>query len=170
VKPVFIERIQTEFLLCYSDYSFFVNRNGWRARPDWIIAWEGNPNAFAIFNPYILAFEPSFIEIRHMDTGMLVHIITAKNVRMLHSSTREVCFTLLSFRNELWTDLSFRFSMPTKMKWAKTLSPLSTSGAMALSNPHIVIRLQQWPRSQTAHNPPHDPHNYHTYTFTQPSL
>jgi hypothetical protein len=95
IKPVFIERIQTEFLLCYSDYSFFVNRNGWRARPDWIIAWEGNPNAFAIFNPYILAFEPSFIEIRHMDTGMLVHIITAKNVRMLHSSTREVGFLLL---------------------------------------------------------------------------
>jgi hypothetical protein len=90
VKPVFIERIQTEFLLCYSDYSFFVNRNGWRARPDWMITWEGNPNAFAIFTPYILAFEPSFIEIRHMDTGMLVHIITAKNIRMLHSSTREV--------------------------------------------------------------------------------
>jgi hypothetical protein len=90
VKPVFIERIQTEFLLCYSDYSFFVNRNGWRARPDWMITWEGTPNAFAIFTPYILAFEPSFIEIRHMDTGMLVHIITAKNIRMLHSSTREV--------------------------------------------------------------------------------
>jgi hypothetical protein len=90
VKPVFIERIQTEFLLCYSDYSFFVNRNGWRARPDWMITWEGTPNAFAIFTPYILAFEPSFIEIRHMDTAHLVHIITAKNIRMLHSSTREV--------------------------------------------------------------------------------
>ncbi|KIW04518.1 uncharacterized protein PV09_04273 [Verruconis gallopava] len=92
VKPVFIERIQTEFLLCYSDYSFFVNRNGWRARPDWMITWEGNPNAFAIFTPYILAFEPSFIEIRHMDTGGLVHIITGKNIRMLHSSTREILY------------------------------------------------------------------------------
>ncbi|TLD36351.1 Rho1 guanine nucleotide exchange factor 1 [Venturia nashicola] len=102
IKPVFIERIQTEFLLCYSDYSFFVNRNGWRARPDWIIAWEGNPNAFAIFNPYILAFEPSFIEIRHMDTGMLVHIITAKNVRMLHSSTREI---LYAYEDEMGEDV-----------------------------------------------------------------
>ena len=55
-----------------------------------MITWEGTPNAFAIFTPYILAFEPSFIEIRHMETGMLVHIITAKNIRMLHSSTREV--------------------------------------------------------------------------------
>jgi hypothetical protein len=90
IKPIHIERIATEFLLCYTDYSFFVNRNGWRARPNWMITWEGNPQAFAIFNPYILAFEPSFIEIRHMETGMLVHIVTAMNVRMLHSSSREV--------------------------------------------------------------------------------
>jgi len=97
IKPIYIERIATEFLLCYTDFSFFVNRNGWRARPDWKIVWEGNPQAFAIFSPYILAFEPSFIEIRHMETGMLVHILTAKNIRMLHSSTRRVCFFFLAF-------------------------------------------------------------------------
>lgn len=90
IRPIYIERLASEFLLCYSDFSFFVNRNGWRTRPDWKITWEGNPQAFAIFSPYILAFEPSFIEIRHMETGMLMHILTAKNVRMLHSSTREV--------------------------------------------------------------------------------
>ena len=93
IRPIHIERLASEFLLCYSDFSFFVNRNGWRARPDWKITWEGNPQAFAIFSPYILAFEPSFIEIRHMETGMLMHILTAKNVRMLHSSTREVSLT-----------------------------------------------------------------------------
>lgn len=91
IKPIHIERLASEFLLCYTDFSFFVNRNGWRARPDWKIVWEGNPQAFAIFNPYILAFEPNFIEIRNMETGVLVHILTAKNIRMLHSSTREVC-------------------------------------------------------------------------------
>jgi hypothetical protein len=91
IKPIHIERLASEFLLCYTDFSLFVNRNGWRARSDWKIVWEGNPQAFAIFNPYILAFEPSFIEIRHMESGVLVHILTAKNIRMLHSSTREVC-------------------------------------------------------------------------------
>jgi hypothetical protein len=96
IKPVHIERNAGEFLLCYTDYSFFVSRNGWRARPDWIITWEGTPNAFAVFNQYILAFEPNFIEIRHMDTGMLMHIITAKNIRMLHSSSREVGFAALT--------------------------------------------------------------------------
>jgi hypothetical protein len=92
IKPIHIERMASEFLLCYTDYSFFVNRNGWRARPDWRITWEGNPQAFAIFHPYILAFEPSFIEIRHMESGGLIHIITAKNIRWLHTSTREVSF------------------------------------------------------------------------------
>lgn len=91
IKAIHIERMASEFLLCYTDYSFFVNRDGWRARRDWKITWEGTPQNFAIFNPYILAFEPSFIEIRHMESGGLVHIVTAKNIRWLHTSTREVC-------------------------------------------------------------------------------
>jgi len=92
VKPVAIYRFAGEFLLNYSDFSFFVNRNGWRARPDWQIAWEGQPQSFALSYPYILAFEPSFIEIRSLETGGLVHIIVEKNIRMLHESTREVSF------------------------------------------------------------------------------
>ncbi|KAJ5908145.1 Rho1 guanine nucleotide exchange factor 1 [Penicillium taxi] len=92
VKPIHIERMNGEFLLNYSDFSFFVNRNGWRARPDWRISWEGNPNAFALSPPYILAFEPNFVEIRHVETSELIHIMTGKNIRMLHSSTREIIY------------------------------------------------------------------------------
>ncbi|KAI4135757.1 MAG: hypothetical protein LQ347_000391 [Umbilicaria vellea] len=92
IKPIHIERLNGEFLLNYTDFSFFVNRNGWRARPDWKITWEGQPQSFALSYPYILAFEPSFIEIRHVETSALVHILTAKNVRMLHSSTREILY------------------------------------------------------------------------------
>jgi len=102
IKPIHIERLASEFLLCYTDFSLFVNRNGWRARPDWKIVWEGNPQAFAIFNPYILAFEPSFIEIRHMESGVLVHILTVKNIRMLHSSTREI---LYAYEDEIGNDV-----------------------------------------------------------------
>ncbi|CAL5872059.1 uncharacterized protein PFLUO_LOCUS6316 [Penicillium psychrofluorescens] len=92
VKPIHIERLNGEFLLNYSDFSFFVNRNGWRARPDWKISWEGTPNAFALSYPYILAFEPYFVEIRHVETSELIHIMTGKNIRMLHSSTREIIY------------------------------------------------------------------------------
>ena len=90
LRPIHVERINPNFLLNYSEFSFFVDRHGWRAKPEWKIIWEGNPQAFAMHGPYILAFEPSFIEIRHLDTGILIHILTAKNIRMLHSSTREV--------------------------------------------------------------------------------
>ena len=134
IKPIHIERLASEFLLCYTDYSFFVNRNGWRARPDWRITWEGTPQAFAIFHPYILAFEPSFIEIRHMESGGLVHILTAKNIRWLHTSTREVSF--LVFTTVSSADRS-RYSMRTKMSLATTLSPVWTSGKRLLA----IIKL-----------------------------
>ncbi|RYP87865.1 hypothetical protein DL769_000457 [Monosporascus sp. CRB-8-3] len=91
VKPVHIERLNGEFLLNYTDFSFFVNRNGWRARPEWRIDWEGTPQAFALSYPWILAFEPSFIELRNIESGA-VHIVPHKNIRMLHSSSHEILF------------------------------------------------------------------------------
>jgi len=90
VKPIHIERLYGEFLLNYSEFSFFVNRNGWRARPEWRVDWEGTPQAFALSPPWILAFEPNFIELRNIDS-LAVHIVPHKNIRMLHSSTHEVC-------------------------------------------------------------------------------
>ncbi len=93
VRPVHIERLNGEFLLNYSEFSFFVNRNGWRARPEWRIDWEGNPQSFTLSYPWILAFEPNFIELRHIETGA-VHIVPHRNIRMLHCSTHEVsCFS-----------------------------------------------------------------------------
>ncbi|KAL2262251.1 hypothetical protein VTK26DRAFT_2001 [Humicola hyalothermophila] len=91
VKPIHIERLMGEFLLNYSEFSFFVNRNGWRARPEWRLDWEGTPQAFALSYPWILAFEPNFIELRHIE-NLSVHIVPHKNIRMLHSSTHEILF------------------------------------------------------------------------------
>ncbi|CAJ2504264.1 Uu.00g116580.m01.CDS01 [Anthostomella pinea] len=91
VKPVHIERLNGEFLLNYTDFSFFVNRNGWRARPEWRIDWEGTPQSFALSYPWILAFEPNFVELRNIENGA-IHIVPHKNIRMLHSSTHEILF------------------------------------------------------------------------------
>ncbi|KAG7138264.1 Rho1 guanine nucleotide exchange factor 1 like protein [Verticillium longisporum] len=91
VKPIHIERLNGEFLLNYSEFSFFVNRNGWRARPEWRIDWEGAPHSFALSYPWILAFEANFIELRNIENGG-VHIVPHKNIRMLHSSTHEILF------------------------------------------------------------------------------
>jgi hypothetical protein len=92
LKPSSIYRLHSDFLLNYSDFSFFVNGNGWRSRPDWMIHWEGLPQHFALSYPYLIAFEPSFIEIRHMDTGEIVRVITGENIRFLHESTREILY------------------------------------------------------------------------------
>lgn len=66
LKPMAIYRIENEFLLCYdgklfvlgfplesgrlmmesSEFAFFVNKSGRRARPKWKIIWEGTPTAF----------------------------------------------------------------------------------------------------------------------------
>lgn len=83
VKPLAIYRIDREFLLCYDEFAFYVNRNGWRAKGNWIIHWEGNPISFALHHPYVLAFEPSFIEVRHVETGALHQVITGYNLRCL---------------------------------------------------------------------------------------
>ncbi|KAL8716398.1 MAG: hypothetical protein Q9220_000305 [cf. Caloplaca sp. 1 TL-2023] len=100
--PVSIERLNGEFLLHYTDFSFFVNRNGWRARSDWIINWEGRPTNFALSHPYLLAFEANFIEIRHLETAALVYIITAKSIRMLHVSTSEIIY---AYEDEVGEDI-----------------------------------------------------------------
>ncbi|KAJ4147740.1 hypothetical protein LMH87_002247 [Akanthomyces muscarius] len=91
VRPIHIERLNGEFLLNYSEFSFFVNRNGWRARPEWRIDWEGAPQSFALSYPFILAFEPNFIELRNIENGT-VHIVPHKSIRMLHSSTHEILY------------------------------------------------------------------------------
>ncbi|KAL2312867.1 RhoGEF for Rho1 [Schizosaccharomyces pombe] len=84
VKPIAIYRMNGgEFLLCYSQFAFYVNRDGWRSRPTWFVVWEGSPQNFALSYPYILAFEPTFIEIRHVETSELIHVISGRNIRLL---------------------------------------------------------------------------------------
>lgn len=74
VKAIAMYRVGGDFLLCYDgklnerhlfyydlhlyvhlliliffhkiEFAFFVNKEGWRSRPEWIIHWEGNPNSF----------------------------------------------------------------------------------------------------------------------------
>ena len=125
VKPIYIERNTSEFLLSYNDFSFYVNKNGWRARGDWKILWEGNPQAFATWGEkYILAFEPEFIEIRGSESGGLVCIQTHRSIRFLHQSTREVSDGLIGTRllhEAREANGCDRYCLPTRMRWARML-------------------------------------------------
>jgi RHO1 GDP-GTP exchange protein 1/2 len=92
-KPIAIYRFNGLFLLCYDEFAFFVNKNGWRAKNDWMVSWEGMPTAcgnyirimanVAVQYPYLFAFEPSFVEIHSLETGALAQIIPGSNIRLL---------------------------------------------------------------------------------------
>ncbi|CDO69776.1 hypothetical protein BN946_scf184766.g21 [Trametes cinnabarina] len=87
LKPLAIYRIDNEFLLCYDEFAFYVNKAGWRSRKDFMVYWEGNPTGFALHYPYVLAFEPTFVEIRHVETGAMSQIIQGNNLRCLFADT-----------------------------------------------------------------------------------
>ncbi|PCH36385.1 CNH-domain-containing protein [Wolfiporia cocos MD-104 SS10] len=87
LKPLAIYRIDNEFLLCYDEFAFYVNKVGWRSRKDFMVFWEGYPTGFALHYPYVLAFEPTFVEIRHVETGSLAQIIQGNNLRCLFADT-----------------------------------------------------------------------------------
>ncbi|CAO3576712.1 unnamed protein product [Absidia cylindrospora] len=67
IRPITIFRVQfAEYLVCYNDFGFFVDQRGRWIRSSHIMEWEGEPDTFALSYPYILAFEPEFIEVRNI--------------------------------------------------------------------------------------------------------
>lgn len=92
LKPMAIYRVGDMFLLCYAEFAFFVNTQGWRKKDSHIIHWEGEPQKFAIWYPYILAFDSNFIEIRKIDTGELVTCVLAEKIRLLQTSSQEILY------------------------------------------------------------------------------
>ncbi|EJD48095.1 Dbl-like domain-containing protein [Auricularia subglabra TFB-10046 SS5] len=74
---------ENEFLLCYNEFGLYVDRHGDPSRSTGTIEWEGTAEKVAWHPPYILLFDPRFIEIRHIDTGRLVQIIPGNEIRCL---------------------------------------------------------------------------------------
>ncbi|KAJ1306995.1 hypothetical protein OPQ81_007975 [Rhizoctonia solani] len=82
--PLSVYRVGGEFLICYTEFAFYVNDSGKKSEKNVVIYWEGTPTACALHYPHIVAFSPNFVEIRHIDDGSLVQIIHETNVRCLH--------------------------------------------------------------------------------------
>ncbi|KAJ3362024.1 guanine nucleotide exchange factor 10-like protein [Kappamyces sp. JEL0680] len=84
VRPIAIFRMKDgNFLLCYNDFGFFIDKLGRRAKREWIVYWSGNPSSFSFMHPYIIAYEAMFIEIRHIETGQLQQVIHTPNLKVL---------------------------------------------------------------------------------------
>ncbi|KAI9205831.1 CNH domain-containing protein [Polychytrium aggregatum] len=85
LKSIAIFRVRDgEFLLCYPEFAFYVNKLGKHTNTELLINWSGAPTAFAYVPPYVLAFDPTFIEVRHVDTGILSQVIPVTNLRPLN--------------------------------------------------------------------------------------
>ncbi|KAG6841117.1 hypothetical protein C0991_001686 [Blastosporella zonata] len=81
-RPIGIFRSrEQEFLLCYSVFGVYVDKQGVPSRSSCIVEWEGNAESVAFHAPYVLLFDPRFIEIRHVETGRLSQIVMGHDVR-----------------------------------------------------------------------------------------
>ncbi|KAH0583069.1 hypothetical protein H2248_010954 [Termitomyces sp. 'cryptogamus'] len=81
-RPIGIFRTHDDgFLLCYSQVGVYVNKKGIPSRSECIVEWEGTAESVAFHAPYVLLFDPRFIEIRHVETGRLSQIVMGQDVR-----------------------------------------------------------------------------------------
>ncbi|KAH8103797.1 CNH domain-containing protein, partial [Cristinia sonorae] len=78
-----VRQSEEGFLLCYDDFGIYVNRQGEPVDPVQLVEWEGKAEYVAQKGPYILLFNPQFIEVRNVQSGRLVQIIAGVGVRCL---------------------------------------------------------------------------------------
>ncbi|KAJ7734394.1 CNH domain-containing protein [Mycena olivaceomarginata] len=82
------------------EFAFYIDKSGRRSRSEFMISWDGKPtgfdigrinartnNAIALHWPYILAFSPSFVEIRHVESGLIFQTIPGPSIRLLFANT-----------------------------------------------------------------------------------
>ncbi|KAJ2750603.1 RHO1 GDP-GTP exchange protein 2 [Coemansia nantahalensis] len=87
-------KVGREFLLCYEAFAFFIDNFGRRSRLDVFIRWEMRPQLITFRHPYIVAVNPRFIEVRHIETGVLLSIIRIRGALCLNPDSRSTILHL----------------------------------------------------------------------------
>ncbi|KAG6826132.1 hypothetical protein H0H93_016783, partial [Arthromyces matolae] len=64
-----------------SEFGIYVDKKGVPSRSECTVEWEGNAESAAFHAPYVLLFDPRFIEVRHVETGRLSQIVMGQEVR-----------------------------------------------------------------------------------------
>ena len=70
-------------LIAFTEFGLYVDKHGDPSRRIGTIEWEGTAERVAWHPPYILLFDSRFIEIRHVETGRLVQIISGHEMRCI---------------------------------------------------------------------------------------
>jgi hypothetical protein len=71
-----------EFLLCYEECAVYINKNGDISRSV-IMEFVGKAKSAAMYGPYVLLFDPDFVEIRNAQNGRLRQVIAGRDVKCL---------------------------------------------------------------------------------------
>ncbi|KAI7868800.1 hypothetical protein BDF14DRAFT_1880777 [Spinellus fusiger] len=121
IKHIVVFRIpHGDYFVCYHAYGFYINSKGNRTFPEFLIEWEGRPEAFAFNYPYVIAFDASFIEIRNIVTGSLEQVVRGHNIRCLnngHKTELPIIFGVMT--NPQKDTYHYIFSI----KWLLNMSP-----------------------------------------------
>ncbi|KAI9711502.1 MAG: hypothetical protein M1820_002065 [Bogoriella megaspora] len=72
----------SEFLLCYEECAVYVDKHGDISRSV-IMEFVGKAKSAALYGPYILLFDPDFVEVRNAQNGRLRQVIAGRDVKML---------------------------------------------------------------------------------------
>lgn len=73
---------EQEFLLCYEECAVYVNKHGDISRSV-IMEFVGKAKSAALYGPYVLLFDPDFVEVRNAQNGRLRQVISGREVRCL---------------------------------------------------------------------------------------
>ncbi|KAH9875505.1 hypothetical protein J1614_004241, partial [Plenodomus biglobosus] len=71
-----------EYLLCYEECAVYINKTGEISRSV-IMEFVGKAKHAAMYGPYVLLFDPDFVEIRNAQNGRLRQVIAGRDVKCL---------------------------------------------------------------------------------------
>ncbi|KAF2085516.1 hypothetical protein K490DRAFT_46361 [Saccharata proteae CBS 121410] len=71
-----------EFLLCYEECAVYCNKHGDISRSV-VMEFVGKARSAALYGPYVLLFDPDFVEVRNAQNGRLRQVIPGRDVKCL---------------------------------------------------------------------------------------
>jgi len=72
------------WLVVYDELGCYIDRKGVPTRYSGYLRWESKATAYAHRGDHLLLISPDFIEIRTVETGRLVQVIEAADIRLLY--------------------------------------------------------------------------------------
>lgn len=100
----------------------------------------------ALYYPFVLAFEPNFVEIRHVETGRIVQVIQGHNLRALFASTTQT----LPPQPTLTYNTQSSYSIPQPQPYGGRDSIYSQFGTSSQYSSGTVNQSQQFVKGQNA--------------------